>query len=89
MEPTIFLWLLQLSLHDNLCCPHPQLFSGGGCDFVKVHMCIKQLALHRSAYRFDPFLQIDLKVDGHDEPFCTENKLWLNLKHRPPFSGLP
>lgn len=49
---------------------------------------IKQLALHRSAHSFDPLLQIDLKVDkgrGHEEPFCTENKLCLNLKPCPLF----
>lgn len=28
-----------LSLHDNLCCSHPWLISGGECDFVKVWMC--------------------------------------------------
>ena len=44
---------------------------------------IKQLAVLRSAYSFDPGVQIHLKVDkchGQEEPFCTENKLCLNLE---------
>lgn len=39
---------------------------------------IKQLALHGSAYSFDPLLPLDIKVKkgcGHEDPFSTENKL--------------
>lgn len=36
MEQTVFLWMLQLSLLDNLCYLHPLLISGGECGFLKV-----------------------------------------------------
>lgn len=68
------------SLHDNLCgllfLAHLRglnvTLSNSGCAAA-----IKHLAVHRSAYSFDPLLQIDVKVSkgrGHKEPFSTESK---------------